>query len=257
MFSLHCISSSITQFGTALVNQQGTWYSKDKVTGGGTSQKTKRECETTSKYVAQLSIEFELWSNQICKPQISPFPAVIAVFILAMLQLLAFQNIRQSQKKKKKLENKQFPSFFRTFWWIFKLCFCLTKQKSKARAKNRPQQEQCLNPGRRYSTCTLLPQGTTTWVQVSFAMLLKQIPTLNKHCQAIFTFQNQEIIAVHHQLAPLRALPESWRMPMSEQSKRSPHRRQALNDLYTARLSRKHQASLAWISSNPWPICVC
>lgn len=47
LFSLLCIGFSITQFGTALVNQQCTRYSKYKVTDGGTLQKTERDCETT------------------------------------------------------------------------------------------------------------------------------------------------------------------------------------------------------------------
>lgn len=64
VFSLLCISSSIPQFGTVLVDRQCIWYSKDKVIDGVTSQKTKRESETTSKCVAQLLTEFESWSNQ-------------------------------------------------------------------------------------------------------------------------------------------------------------------------------------------------
>lgn len=173
-----------------------------------------------------------------------------------MLQLLAFQNIRQLEKKiiwkinNSKVSLEHFGEF---------LSFASAKPNKSRKQELRT--DHSMNVPQSWKkmllTSTLLPQGTTTCVQVSFAMLLKQIPMLNKQCQAIFTFQNQEIIAVHHQLAPLTALPESWRMPMSEQSKRSPHRRQALNDLYTTRLSRKHKASLVWISSNPWPICVC
>lgn len=133
MFSLLCIGSSMPQFGTAFVNQQCIWYSKDKVTDGGTLQKTKRQCETTSKCVAQLLTEFESWSNQTnMQTSNLSFSHSNCCIYPCNASVACFQNVRQLQKKPHHLENKQFQSFFRTFWWIFKLCFCQTEVDSKS-----------------------------------------------------------------------------------------------------------------------------
>jgi len=91
-----CLVSVPVQ-GYVTGNQQHIRHAKENVIDGDILQKPKRECETTSKSVAQLLPNLNLdVTKLICKTQIYPSPMVIALFLLAMLQLFAFQNVIES-----------------------------------------------------------------------------------------------------------------------------------------------------------------